>query len=136
ARGGVVSRARLPLRAAGALALAASCGVPADEGPRAISGEPEELRDATTTTSPTKTVAAILYFSTTEGSSDVLVPVEQPVPAAGGSSAPTPGIVLEALLAGVPDVQYSTKIPPGLALPSPPVLDRRRLLAVGLNPAL
>lgn len=131
-----MSRARLTLLAAGALALAASCGVPADEGPRAISGEPEELRDATTTTSPTKTVAAILYFSTTEGSSDVLVPVEQPVPAAGGSSAPTPGIVLEALLAGAPDEQYSTKIPPGTALAGPPVLDRSGLLVVDLNAAI
>lgn len=131
-----MTRPSLTLLAAGALALAASCGIPADDGPRAISQEPEDLRDGTTTTSVGQTVAAILYFSTSDGSRDVLVRVEQPVPAAGGSSAPTPGIVLEALLAGAPSEDYSTKIPPGTALAAPPQLDRSGLLTVDLNTAI
>src|SRR5690606_32473771 len=109
-RGGLMIHARaLPRprsRARGALAIVvvlgslAACGIPGDEGPRAIDQEQIPDQGAAVDGSPGdgRTALADLYFN--DGTRDRLVVVQRKVPAGGSASAPTPSTVLENLLLG------------------------------------
>ena len=127
-----------------ALLLAAglgACGIPADDGPRAISPDNVPAEDeGTTPTDEGQTQVATLYFARFDGSRDVLVPTEREVPAGGSSSTPTPATVLEALLAGpegsaAESESIVTKIPADTDLASPPTLVGG-VLTVDLNHAI
>lgn len=137
--------------AAAVLAAAAACGIPADDDPRAISqeGVPEDVQGDDGATSAGETAIANLYFSSFDGSRDRLVAVERDVPSTAGSTAPTPAIVLEALLDGVQpgdapadadagdaaDAPLATKIPDGTALREAE-LAGNGVLTVDLNAAI
>lgn len=117
-----------------------SCGIPADDGPRAIS--PDSVPADEQTTVPTddgETEPASLYFTRFDGDRNVLVETERRVPAGGSSSSPTPSTVLEELLAGPQDTDEPadvvTSIPAGTSLASTPML-RGDVLAVDLNTSI
>jgi spore germination protein GerM len=126
------------------LGLATACGIPADEGPRAIDNEqiPDDGDAATGETGEGRTVLADLYFTSFDGSRDNLMRVEREVPTGSSSSTPTPSTVLENLLDGTDDAvdqpvgddpgNTVTKIPPDTALASPPELVDG-ILTVDLN---
>lgn len=116
-----------------------ACGIPADDGPRAISQDqaPDDLDSGTEVSEDGQTLLATLYFAQFGGERDNLVTLEREVPTGGSSSTPTPATVLEALLAGVPegDDTIVTRIPPGTRLASQPQLVGG-LLTVDLNAAI
>jgi spore germination protein GerM len=123
--------------------LAAGCGIPADEGPRAVPDEklPENVDDGVAAADG-ETMLADLYFTRFDGErgGDVLVTIERAVPTSGSSSTPTPATVLQALLAGVLDDDEGadrivTKIPANTDLASQPELVGS-VLTVDLNSAI
>ncbi len=120
----------------------AACGIPADDGPRAISQDqaPDDLGGGADVSEDGQTLLATLYFAQFGGERDNLVTLEREVPTGGSSSTPTPATVLEALLAGVPDDGEETdtmvtRIPAGTALAGQPELVGG-LLTVDLNAAI
>jgi spore germination protein GerM len=121
---------------------AAACGIPADDGPRAITQDqrPAELESDSEVTSGGQTLVTDLYFTRFDGSRHNLVPIERAVVTGGSSSRPTPATVLEALLAGVPDDEQAsdlvTRIPADTALDGPPDLDSTGVLTVYLSAAI
>jgi spore germination protein GerM len=124
------------------VAGAAACGIPADDGPRAISQEqaPDDLTGDDAVTDDGQTLLADLYFARFDGSRDNLVAVEREVPTGGSSSTPTPSTVLDVLLSGVQDDDEDasnivSKIPADTALASPPQL-AGGVLTVDLNSAI
>jgi spore germination protein GerM len=133
--------ARRPAAALAALLLAASalgaCGIPADDGPRAISPDSVPADDETTAPADDgQTLRASLFFTRFDGDRNVLVEAARDVPAGGSSSTPTPATVLDELLAGPQDTDEPgnlvTSIPADTSLASPPVL-RSDILSVNLN---
>jgi spore germination protein GerM len=122
------------------LAVAAGgCGIPADDGPRAITddGAPDDL-DAEVDVGGGESAVVDLYFTRFDDERDVLAAVPREVPTAG-SSVPAPAAVLETLFAGPTPADTTahgaaTKIPDGTALSSPPELTGG-VLTVDLNDA-
>ena len=139
------SRARGALAVVVLLGSLAACGIPGDEGPRAIDQEqiPDEGAAANGAPGDGRTALADLYFN--DGTRDRLVVVQRQVPAGGSASAPTPSTVLENLLLGtqegddpVGDTNLEnvvTLIPPQTQLASPPELTGG-ILTVDLNTAI
>lgn len=127
-----------------ALLLAAACGVPADDKPRAISREqiPGEAGAAGDPTANARTKPTHLYYTQFVGDRNQLVPVVVPVPIGSSTdTGPPPAAVLETLLSGIPGGEenvkrYTTNIPPKTALASPPQIDRAGTLTVDLNDAI
>ena len=128
------------------LCASAACGIPGDDGPRAIEprADPRHQRGQTRRGGDGRTALADLYFATPGDTIDNLVIVRREVPA-GSSTSPTPSTVLENLLLGpqddddpVGDVNLEnvvTLIPPETQLASPPELDDG-ILTVDLNSAI
>ena len=122
------------------LAVAASaCGIPADDGPRAITddGAPDDL-ETEIEVDGGQAAMVDLYFTRFDGERDTLVAVPREVPTAG-SSVPAPATVLDALFAGATpadttDFGAATKIPDATALASQPEL-AGRVLTIDLNDA-
>jgi spore germination protein GerM len=130
----------LLLAALAAVALSA-CGIRADDGPREITQDqqPDDVDPDAQLPSDGPTLLADLYFARFDGSRDNLVTVEREVPTGSSSSTPTPGPVLEALLAGVPDDETGdivTKIPADTRLDGQPVLDDAGVLTIYLTPTV
>jgi spore germination protein GerM len=131
------SRVLVVLLAAGGVA---ACGIPADDGPRAISPDNVPVDDeGTATTEEGQTLVAPLFFTRFDGNREELIEVEREVPTGGSSPSPSPATVLEALLAGPGEEAEAehivTKIPAATALASPPAL-AGGVLTVDLNPAI
>jgi spore germination protein GerM len=137
-------RASRTRRLAAALVLAATtaagCGIPADDGPRAISQEqrPDRGGDSLDNAAGGATDMATLYFTRFDGDRTLIVPVEVPVPVDAATSTPDPANVLETLLIGRTEDSAAaeglqTKIPPDTALASPPVLQPDGTLDVDLT---
>jgi spore germination protein GerM len=142
------ARARARARAGAALAFAllgtaAACGIPADDGPRAISEQqiPDEGSVDTGDTSEGRTVRADLYFASDIGT---LVTVRREVPSGGSATTPTPSTVLENLLAGTDPERDEpvgdpgdivSQIPPDTRLATRPELEGG-ILTVDLNGAI
>ncbi|MDD9370690.1 MAG: GerMN domain-containing protein [Acidimicrobiales bacterium] len=128
------------------LGASAACGIPGDDGPRAIDREqiPANSGADSDGAGDGRTALADLYFATPGDTIDNLVIVRREVPA-GSSTSPTPSTVLENLLLGpqddddpVGDVNLEnvvTLIPPETQLASPPELDDG-ILTVDLNSAI
>jgi spore germination protein GerM len=122
-----------------AIVVAAACGVPADDKPRAISQEQApDLDEGDVDTSPAVTEPAMLFLTRADPDANHLVPVQQQVPVGPSSTSPTPATALETLLSYMPDESlraegYASRIPPNTALASPPELDDRGVLLVDLN---
>jgi len=120
--------------AAGTLG-AAGCGIPTDDGPRAISREnvPDEVVDATTeATASQPTVAARIYLVRSP-EDPRLVAVERRVPAGSPATRPDPAAVLETLLRATPNAQeradgVTNLIPQDTRLASQPELARGTLV--------
>ncbi|HEX5946623.1 MAG TPA: GerMN domain-containing protein [Acidimicrobiales bacterium] len=141
------ARARMALGVVVLLGSLAACGIPGDEGPRAIDQEqiPDQGAAAGGAPGDGRTALADLYFTTHDGTRDRLVVVQRQVPAGGSASAPTPSTVLENLLLGtqegddpVGDTNLEnvvTLIPPQTQLASPPEL-ADGILTVDLNTAI
>ena len=121
----------------GLAAGVAGCGIPADDGPRAIpdEGTPDDL-GADVDVGGGQTATADLYFTRSDGEEDRLVPVRSEVPS-GAGEAPTPAIVLDELLAGpsAEDEGLATKLPNATGLASQPELDDG-ILVIDLNDAI
>jgi spore germination protein GerM len=126
-------------------AAAAGCGIPGDEGPRAIDKEqiPDSGDVAEGGGSDGRTVLADLYFTSSDDGFRLVV-VQREVPTGGSSPAPTPSTVLENLLAGKQDddqpaggdhADITTLIPPQTQLASPPLL-AGGILTIDLNSAI
>ncbi len=143
---GMPGRRATAARAAALVALTcllagplAACGIPADEGPRAISdeGAPDDL-GTDVEVNGGQSATADLYFTRSDGEQDRLIPVERQVPT-GGSSSPAPATVFEALLdgpSGTDNVEgLATKLPNATALAGPPDLTGG-VLTVDLNQAI
>jgi spore germination protein GerM len=114
---------------------AVGCGIPTDDGPRAISREnvPDDGVDATTeTTAPQATVTAPIYL--VQSPEDPrLVAVEREMPAGSSPAGPDPAAVLETLLSATPDSReradgITNLIPQGTRLASQPELARGTLV--------
>ena len=131
--------ARKGLRCSGALAVvllgAVGCGIPTDDGPRAISREnvPDEVVDATTeATASQPTVSARIYL--VQSPEDPrLVAVDRRVPADSPSAGPEPAAVLETLLTATANPRERAEgitnlIPQDTRLASQPELVRGTLL--------
>lgn len=137
-----MSRARPFLVAVVALValVLSACGIQADDGPREITQDqqPDDVDAGVEVPSDGPTLLADLYFARFDGSRDNLVSIEREVPTGSSSSTPTPGPVLEALLAGVPADEEAgdivTKIPADTKLDGQPVLDAAGVLTVYLTP--
>ena len=100
-------RGTLAAAAIGVLGLA-GCGIPTDDGPRAISREnvPDEVAAATTeTTAPQPTVDTTIFLVQSPDEDPRLVDVERLVPVESASSGAEPAAVLEVLLGAVADEQ-------------------------------
>lgn len=123
----------LAIAAIGALGLA-GCGIPTDDGPRAISREnvPDDVVATTETTAPLPTVDTTIFLVHTP-EDPRLVAVERPVPVESASSSPEPAAVLETLLGAVADEQeqeagITNLIPETTRLASQPELQAATLL--------
>jgi spore germination protein GerM len=120
--------------AIGMLGLA-GCGIPTDDGPRAISREnvPDEAVATTETTGPTPTVDTTIFLVQSPDENPRLVAVERPVPVESTSSSPEPAAVLELLLGAVADDEEQDEgiinlIPDTTRLESQPELQSGTLL--------
>jgi spore germination protein GerM len=130
------------------LGAPAACGIPGDDGPRAIDQEqiPDDGAVDEGADGDGRTVLADLYFATPGDTIDNLVVVQREVPAGSSQSSPTPSTVLENLLLGKqegdqPDDGQDldnivTLIPPQTQLASPPDLGAGGILTVDLNSAI
>ena len=114
---------------------AVGCGIPTDDGPRAISREnvPDDGVDATTqTTAPQATVIAPIYL--VQSPEDPrLVAVKREMPAGSSPAGPDPAAVLETLLRATPNSReraagITNLIPQGTRLASQPELARGTLV--------
>lgn len=125
-----------------AVAVAAGCGIPADDEPRAVSREqvPGDLEEPPEGQAEGRTVTATLYFTRYDGDRDNLAGVDRQVPASGADTSASPSTVLEALLDGPTSAEEAdnllTKIPADTALDGQPELDRSGTLTVRLNGAI
>jgi spore germination protein GerM len=111
------------------------CGIPTDDGPRAISREnvPDDVADDTTeTTASQSTVGAPIYLVQSPDDPR-LVPVERPVPAGSPAAGPDPAAVLETLLTATANPREQAEgitnlIPQDTRLASQPELARGTLV--------
>lgn len=131
-------RARRALLAALLLAPAlAACGIPADDGPREISQDqvPDTPSDTVDVDGDGQARSVDLWFTRFDGDRYVLTPVEEQV-TTGEAGRPTPAVVLDRLLAGVPaeaDAEgIVTRIPADTALAAQPDL-QSGILSVDLD---
>jgi len=135
-------RHRLPLVPAALLAaVLAACGVPADDEPRAISGEQEPAEELADDTNDGRTGSALVYLTRFDGADNRLSSVELQVPVGASSTLPTPATALEALLGDTPDETlradgYNTAIPANTRLLSTPTVDDEGVLTVDVNEPL
>jgi spore germination protein GerM len=105
------------------------CGIPTDDGPRAISREnvPDEVVDATTEATPAQETVAAQIYLVQSPDDPRLVPVERRVPVENGSVNPQPAAALETLLEATADPTeradgITNLIPQGTRLASQPEL--------------
>lgn len=120
-----------------------SCGIPADDSPRAVTDRamPDELDELDDSTDGQRTRTVIFFSRFDDDRGDILVPTERVVPAGGTAGEPTPGTVLEALFAGVEDDSVAgerlvTKVPADTDLASQPQLAADGTLTIDLNSAI
>lgn len=129
--------ARRALLALLAVLPVAACGIPADDAPREISQDqvPDTPEDTADVDGDGQSRSVDLWFSRFDGDRDVLTPVQEPV-TAGESGLPTPAVVLDRLLGGVPAdagaERVVTWIPPDTSLAAQPEL-RSGILTVDLD---
>jgi spore germination protein GerM len=122
--------------ATGALAALglAACGIPTDDGPRAISRENVPDVDTTTeATAPTQSVPGEIFLVQSPDQDPQLVAVERDIPVENPSSSPPPDAVLETLLTATADDQereagISNLIPHDTRLASQPEAQGRTLM--------
>lgn len=132
-------RARNALLAALLLAgpALAACGIPADDAPRDISQDqvPDTPEDTVDVDGDGQARLVDLWYTRFDGDRDVLTPVEEQV-TTGEAGRPTPAVVLDRLLAGVPPdagtAGVVTKIPPDTSLAAQPEL-RSGILTIDLD---
>ncbi|MGH9290641.1 MAG: GerMN domain-containing protein [Acidimicrobiales bacterium] len=131
----VRTRLRCSLALAVVMLGAVGCGIPTDDGPRAISGE-NVAGDGdgvtTETTPPLETVAATIYL--VQSPEDPrLLPVDRRVTAGTSSAGPDPAAVLETLLRATANSReradgITNLIPEGTRLASQPELAEQTLV--------
>ncbi|MGH9231011.1 MAG: GerMN domain-containing protein [Acidimicrobiales bacterium] len=131
---------RKGLRCSAALAVvvlgAVGCGIPTDDGPRAISREnlPDDAADDTSEATATQpTVAAQVYLVQSPDDEPRLVAVDRRVPADDPAADPEPAAVLETLLRTTANAReqadgITNLIPEDLRLASQPELARGTLV--------
>jgi spore germination protein GerM len=129
------------LAATTAALLLAACGISPEEDPRQIALEQSSTTTTTETDEDAATVELDMWFRQYSIPEDryMLVPIPVDV-VVGDSGEPTPGVVLETLLGGVPaeyvDRDVSSAIPSEVTISGPPDEPDEGVLTIDLDAAI